>query len=627
MVTIVRDRVPTTAQPDPPAPRREWSRERMALLVLLGGTAALYLVDLGASGWANPFYSAAVQAGSQSWKAFLFGASDAAGSITVDKPPLALWPMVLSVRIFGLSAWSILIPQALMGVASVALLTAFVRRATGNAWAGLLAGLVLALTPVAVLMFRYNNPDALLTLLLTGAAYAVLRSLEGSARALWWLTLAGALLGLAFLTKTLEVFVVLPAFALTYACFAAGTWRRRVAHLLAAFGAMAVAGGWWVALVELWPADSRPYIGGSQNNDFLELTFGYNGFGRLTGDETGSVSAGHGWGATGVVRMFGARNGGEVSWLLVAGLILGITALWLGARTVRIATSVMLGWLLGAAVTFSLMAGIYHAYYTVAIAPAIAGCVGLGGWLLWQHRRTARARVVGWTVLVVTVIWSVALLSRTPDWLPWLRWTILAVGAVVVVLAGFEIRSKVAGLSLAGLALAVVLAGPTAYAVDTAATPHGGAIPTSGPIPQRGAGPPLPAFSGLFGHSRAVGGLLWGSEPTPALTSLLRTDAQDYTWVAAIVGSNSAAGFQLATGSPVMAIGGFNGTDPSPTLAQFQADVAAHRIHYFIADGGGSHATSAGDLASQRVEITSWVRSHFSPTVVDGVTLYDLSGG
>src|SRR5689334_22259059 len=145
-----------------------WARP--ALLGLLVATGFLYLWGLGESGWANSFYSAAVQAGSESWKAFFFGSSDAASSITVDKTPLSLWPMALSVRLFGLSSWSILVPQALMGVGTVWLLHGLVRRTTGSAVAGLLAGTAMALTPVAVLMFRFNNPDALLTLLMVGAA-------------------------------------------------------------------------------------------------------------------------------------------------------------------------------------------------------------------------------------------------------------------------------------------------------------------------------------------------------------------------------------------------------------------------------------------------------------------------
>jgi 4-amino-4-deoxy-L-arabinose transferase-like glycosyltransferase len=213
----------------------------------------LYSVGLGRSGWANSFYSAAAQAGSASWKAFFYGSSDAASSITVDKTPASLWVMALSVRIFGLSSWSILVPQALMGVGSVALLYATVKRWSGPV-AGLIAGAVLALTPVAVLMFRFNNPDALLVLVLVAAAYATVRATErASAR---WLVLAGALVGAGFLTKMLQALLVVPALAVVYLVAAPTTVRRRIGHAARRGLALLVSAGWWVAIVELVPASA-----------------------------------------------------------------------------------------------------------------------------------------------------------------------------------------------------------------------------------------------------------------------------------------------------------------------------------------------------------------------------------
>ncbi len=281
---------PATSAPGPVAPppgRRRPSRDQWALITLLVGTGVLYLWDLGESGWANRFYAAAAQAGSESWQAFFFGSSDAANAITVDKTPLSLWPMALSVRIFGLSSWSLLVPQAIEGVLAVWLLVATVRRTTGSSAAGLLSGLVLATTPVAVLMFRFDNPDALLTLLMVAAAYATLRAVESDSRRgghpVRWLALAGALVGLAFLTKMLQAFLVIPAFGLVYLLFAHAGIPKRLGHVAVGLGSLVVAGGWWVAIVSLWPAGSRPYIGGSQGNSILELTLGYNGLGRLTG--------------------------------------------------------------------------------------------------------------------------------------------------------------------------------------------------------------------------------------------------------------------------------------------------------------------------------------------------------
>src|SRR2546421_5618345 len=293
-VATMRPMLPERWRRDPP-----WVR--VSLLVLLAGTAVLYLWGLGASGWANSYYSAAVQAGATSWKAFFFGSSDAANFITVDKAPASLWPMELSARLFGVNAWSILVPQALEGVAAVGILYAAVRRWFG-AGAGLVAGAVLAVTPVAALMFRFNNPDALLVLLLTGAAYAMVRALgEGRTR---WLLLAGCLIGTGFLAKMLQTVLVVPGFALAYLIAGPVTFRRRIVQLLVGAGAMVVSGMWWVVAVMAVPASARPFIGGSQNNSLWNLMFGYNGLGRLTGNEAGSVgggraSTGSRWGATG----------------------------------------------------------------------------------------------------------------------------------------------------------------------------------------------------------------------------------------------------------------------------------------------------------------------------------------
>ena len=605
----------------------------MLLALLLAGTAVLYLWGLGESGWANSFYSAAAQAGSESWKALFFGASDAAGSITVDKTPLALWPMALSVRLFGLSSWSILAPQALEGVAAVWLLQATVRRTTGSAGAGLLAGGVLALTPVAVLMFRFDNPDAMLVLLLVGSACATLRAVEATAsedgRPKTWLAIGGALVGLAFLAKMLQAFLVLPPLALAYLLFAKRAWLTRVGHLLAAFGAMLLAAGWWVAIVSFWPAGDRPYIGGSQHNSILELTLGYNGFGRLTGDEAGSVGGQGGWGETGWLRMFNAEIGSQVAWLIPAAVVLGVGALWFARRNRLVAAglTLWLGWGLVTGLTFSLMAGIFHAYYTVALAPAIAACVAIGSHVLWRSRASLLASGLMAFATAFTATWTFSLLGRT-DWHPWIRYAVLVLGlaAALLLFVVHRLPRKV-GVAVAVAALIAALAGPTAYSLATAATPHTGSIPSAGPA-TASTGPGRAPFGGPGGGASS-GGLLDGSTSTEALTELLSRDAASYTWVGAAVGSNSAAGYQLATELPVMAIGGFNGSDPSPTLAQFQQYVADGEIHWFIASGPGTGGMRGGPRAGGTTSsaIATWVEEGFSAQTVDGVTVYDLSAG
>ncbi len=670
-----------SATPHPPTRRSRVSRllrgnaadpawVRPSLVGLLVATAVLYLWGLGASGWANSFYSAAAQAGSASWKAFFFGSSDAANFITVDKAPASLWIMALSARIFGVNSWSILVPQALEGVATVGILYLAVRRWFSPA-AGLIAGAVLALTPVAALMFRFNNPDALLVLLLVAGAYAITRALESGRTA--WLVLAFSLVGCGFLAKMLQTLLVVPAFGLVYLIAAPVSFWRRVGQLVAATFAMVAAAGWWVAIVELTPASMRPYVGGSQTNSILDLIFGYNGFGRLTGNESGSVGGAGGstgqWGATGWNRMFNAEFGGQASWLIPAALILGVAVFlyrWRAPRTDRVRAAVVLwgGWLLVTAAVFSFQQGIIHPYYTVALAPAVGALVGIGATTLWRRRTDAIASSVLALTLAVTTVWSWTLLNRSPDWYPALRTFVLVGGllASVALLALPIVRGRLGRTAIAIGALVIAFSGPAAYSLQTTSTTHAGSIPSAGPTVvgsmggpggmrggfpggANGGGPPgaaaAPPAGGqvaggqatgigrgaagrVAGVGGAAGGLLNGSEPGAAIVKLLDAHASSYTWVAAAVGSNSASGYQLATGDPVMALGGFNGTDPTPTLAQFKAYVAAGDIHYFIAGGGGM-GPGGGSGTSTSTQISTWVSSTFTAKTVDGVTLYDLT--
>ncbi|MFD9781766.1 ArnT family glycosyltransferase [[Kitasatospora] papulosa] len=672
-----------------------WARP--AFLAMLLVIALAYLWNLSASGYANSFYSAAVQAGSQSWKAFFFGSLDSANAITVDKPPATLWPMALSVRIFGLSSWAILAPQVLMGVATAGVLYAAVRRRFSAA-AGLITMAVFALTPVAALMFRFNNPDALLALLMTATVYCVLRAFEGGRTK--WLVWAGVAVGLAFLSKTLQAFLILPPLAVLYAVFAPVSVRKRFGQLGLAALSTVVSAGWWVAIVELWPASSRPYIGGSQNNSFLELTFGYNGLGRINGEETGSVGGGGGggqgggWGETGIGRMFNSEIGGQISWLLPAALILLVAGVWLTRRAKRTDTAraAFLAWggsLLMTAFVFSFMAGIFHQYYTVALAPSIAALVGMGASVLWEERGRWWAGAVLGVTVAATAVWSYVLLGRTPDYVPWLRWAVLAGGLAAAVGLLLAARlGRALALGAVGLGLAASLAGPTAYTISTLNTGHQGSIVTAGPsaggmggpgggmgggrppgqgtqqdggqgMPQGGQAPgnrPGNAQGGGFpgggapgqgqqgqgqgrmpggqqggmpgggtgegGGGGGMGGLLNGASVDSEAKTLLKQNADAYTWTAAAIGSQNAASYQLATGDPVMAIGGFNGSDPSPTLAQFKKYVEDGKIHYFISGGMGGGGMG-GEGSSSR--ISAWVQENFKEVTVGSATFYDLT--
>ncbi|MBX3100358.1 MAG: glycosyltransferase family 39 protein [Salinibacterium sp.] len=599
--------------------------ERPAFIGLLAVAAALYLVNLSVSGWANSFYSAAVQAGSVNWEAFFYGSSDAANSITVDKPPASLWFMALSVRLLGLSPFAILLPEALMGVATVGVLYAIVRRRF-PAGTALLAGLTLALTPVAALMFRFNNPDALLVLLLTLAVLFTLRGIESGR--LRWVLWAGVMVGLGFLTKQLQAFLILPVLAGVYLYAAPRSLRVRFGHLFAALGAVIVSAGWWVAIVALVPASERPYVGGSQTNDFLELTFGYNGFGRLTGAETGSVtsaSVGSHWGYTGIDRLFSGDIGGQITWLMFATLVALGVILWLMRKLPRTsaarATALLLGGtLVFTALAFSFMAGIFHAYYTVAMAPALAGSFAIGAGMLWARRSTRWVRILMAVLIAGTVAWGFELLYRSAWWLPWLRWIVVLLGVAAVVLVIVR-GGRARGVGVASVALAAVLLGPLAFTLATLTVSHTGSVVTAGPsasVPRLSASNPA---SALQIRGATGGTLLSAAEVSPGLAKQLSAGATDYTWVAASLGSNQAAGYQLATGYPVMPVGGFNGSDPSPTLSQFQQYVAQRQIHWYIAGRIGKPNGGSNDSS----RIASWVAANFEEVTLQGVHFYDLT--
>ena len=634
-----------------------WARP--ALIGLLVATAVAYLLNLTASGNANSFYAAAVQASTKSWKAFFFGSLDSSNFITVDKPPASLWVMALSGRIFGFSSASMLVPQVLEGVLAVGLLTASVKRWFG-AGAGLLAGAALAATPVAALMFRFNNPDALLVCLLVASSYCLVRALEkGSTR---WMLGVGALIGFAFLAKMMQAFLVVPGFAFVYLVAAPGAVRRRVSQLLAGGAAMLASAGWWVAIVALWSASSRPMIDGSSSNSILNLIVGYNGFGRLTGSGSGVGGGGGGGGGnfsgtTGVLRLFNDVMGGQASWLLPAALLVLVAGLaWRlrAPRTDRTGAALMLwgGWLVVTGLVFSLSAGIIHTYYTVALAPAIAALVAIGATLAWRHRRRFEARALLALGVGITAVWSIALLGRTPSWEPWLTPVVAVAGAVgcACLLLPTRITRRVTAAT-AVIALVACLAGPLAYSAQTIGTAHTGSIPSAGPESAGIGGPGGEAPSGFAGMGRGAEN---GGTVSSALVTALGSGASGYRWAAATSGSQSAASLELATGgAPVMAIGGFSGQGGNLSLAQFEAYVKAGDIHYYIASGtglaggaggggfrggaggggfrggagGGGFRGGAGGPGgnSSTSAITTWVKAHYKSEMIGGQTVYDLT--
>ncbi|KAB1946683.1 ArnT family glycosyltransferase [Brevibacterium linens] len=691
--------------------RRHWYP--ITLTVLTFGTIAAFLFNLTANGWANSFYAAAVQAGSANWEAFLFGSLDSANAITVDKPPASLWLMALSARVFGFSSFSMLLPQVLLAGVSVLLIVHSLRLSLRShvgpgleKAAALGAGAIFAVSPVVAMMFRFNNPDALLVTLMIGAVVATQHALRtltearrrrSARRIVGWLVLAGVCLGLGFLTKQFQVLLIVPGLAVAWVLFARTSWPRRLLWLLVPLGSMIVSAGWWIALVELTPAGSRPYVGGSQSNSFLELTFGYNGFGRLTGNETGSVGGGGGgqgggWGETGITRLFTGSFGQQASWFLPTALfflVVTIVLLTLAevARRRRVPTVtdgdqgtgravsasgaigtgslgaglLMWGaWLIVTWLVLSNMNGIVHEYYTVALIPAIAAVIGLAVAVLLA-RDGFLPRLLLAVAWALTGAWQFIISSEMTGIPSILRWCVLIVsilGALVLIVTahrrfGTALASVLVALAVLGSAaipaqLAVrTIAGTTQGSIVTiAGTSAGlGGGPGGGGMPGGGAGPGggTDGTPGGAGNSEAgrggtggmpggagggggMGGLLGASDPSDELTQLLEQDAADYTWVAATTGANQAAGYQLSLEEPVMAIGGFNGTDPSPTLAEFKQLVSEGTIHYYIGSGSGGQGPGGGsDSASS--QIADWVEANYEATTVDSVSLYDLSAG
>ena len=357
--------------------------------------------------------------------------------------------------------------------------------------------------------------------------------------------------------------------------------------------------------------------------------------------------------------MFATEAGGQIAWLIPAALVLAVVGLWLRRRAARTdapraALIVWGSWLVMTGLTFSLMSGIFHAYYTVALAPAIAALIGIGTSLLWARRASPWSLAVLAGVTLATSGWAFVLLDRSTGWLPWLRWAVLAAGLLgaVGLLAGHRVGARVMTVS-AVIAILAGLAGPAAYTAQTVSAAHTGSIVTAGPTvaggmggghrgampggpggqrpTQGGIGTPLagtmpgtPPTGGTAagGTAGGMGGLLNGSQVGTKISALLLKDADSYTWVAATVGANNASSYQLATEKSVMPIGGFNGSDPAPTLAQFKAHVSAGQIHHFIG-GGGIGQASGGSSASSA--ISAWVAENFTAKTVDTVTMYDLT--
>ncbi len=532
---------------------------------------------LGLNGLGNQYYTAAARAMAGSWGNWFFVSLDPGGFISVDKPPVPLWITGLSARLFGVNTWSILLPSALAGAAAVAVLWVVVRRQFGLV-AATIAGLVLALSPVNVAVNRLNLPESWLVLFLLGAVWALQRSFD-SARAIWWVVLAGSFVGLAFNTKMLAAYLVVPALGVAI-LLGASTWPRRIVHGLT-FGVVSLATSLpWILIVDAVPASSRPWVGGSQNNTVTDLIFGYNGLGRVEGNggyiPGGPISrlGGVFGGQPGPWRLLSDALAAQIAWLLPLVIVGGLAALWRHRRQrVRFGLVAMWAlWLIVVGYVFSNAQGTFHAYYTALLGPAVAALAGIGTVALVSLvRRNSRWWCAVIAAVAGTVMLQLVLSARHPDFYGWTR-VVLVVGAVSAVGAlALTVWRGSSGRTIAvagGALLAVLLLTPTAWAASEASN-----TVLNATLPQ--AGPRLGVSGTTFGSQLSNG--------DPKLATWLRAHGTGLRWVLVTNGAQQSSGLMADQGLSVMSLGGFMGTDPAASTDSIGHLLQAGDVRYFYA--------------------------------------------
>ncbi len=611
------------------APRRfgrqeavpRWERPALAAVLVLA--TVLYAWGIGHAA-IHPFYSAAVRSMATSWRAFFFGGLDPSGSITIDKLPGAFWPDAVAVWLFGPHSWAAALPQVIEGVLTVYLLHRVVR-----AWAGPLAALIAALaltvTPVTVVLNRATIPDTALTLLLVAAAGALQKALR-TERLLPLIT-CGIWVGLAFQTKMLQAWLVLPVFAAVYQLAARGAPLRRALRVLLGGATALAVSCLWVLIAWVTPAADRPYLDGTSNNNPFSLVFGYNGLSRFGSNPTafGAVpgtAASRTTGNTGWNMIVNHTIGPQIAWFLplaVLSLVLGV--MWRAGlpRTDQPRAGYVLwgGWLVVHIVVFSASNG-NHAYYTAVLAPALAALAGAGLAAFWTEYESGGPRRMALPgAIVLSVVWALVL-----DWPTGFVSRLLPIAVMLGLCGALGLwtrgprtpRRMVLGALAAGVAATLVV--PAGWAASSLNPRYAGA--STSPV----AGPVGTAYADLVHHRARVStiGLDRPSARDSAVLGYLTAHRHGERYLLATQAAYTAEPLLRATAEPMLVMGGFTGRTPFPTAQQIGDLVATHQLRFAM-------------LTTQRptTAATTWVKNHctrvppsaYGRTTNGSFTLYD----
>jgi 4-amino-4-deoxy-L-arabinose transferase-like glycosyltransferase len=661
-----------------PAPSSLW--HRLALVGVMLISVFMNFYQLGQNGFGNTFYAAGDRSMLDSLHNFFFVSYDPGGFVTIDKPPLGFWLQVASAKLFGFTPFSVLLPQAIAGVLSVLLLYYLVRRHFGVV-AGIIAALALAISPISVVTNRNITIDSTLALVLLLGAWAVIRAAEtGKLR---WLLLCAVFVGLGFNVKMLEAYLVVPAFGLLYLLASPRSLWMRIGHLALAGVLLLVISLSWAVAVDLTPASQRPYVGSSQDNSEISLAFGYNGIDRLLGafgrgprldrpprtsDATGNGApvagtpppngnggfpgpnnteapqqspggfAGgggmFGTGTPGPLRLFGQALGGQIAWLLPLAILGAVALAWQRRprpQSDRQQQSLILWgiWLLTMGIFFS-VAGFFHQYYLTEMAPAIAALVGIGIVVMWQDFRRSGWR--GWLLplaLIATVAEQIYLLQNYPTWGRWLIPLMLVLCAIaVIVLVTARIAPYIhVKAPNARVLISALIAGMLALMLTPTIW---GAIPviqdTTAQLPVAG-----PSQTGNFARGGNFGGNT-NNNVNMSLIRYLEANQGNATYLVATPSSMSADGIILATNKPVMAMGGFSGSDPILTTNQLASLVSQGTVRFFLLGSFGGRRQPSQQVLDripeqfrdrfrggfgrggfgQQSALTTWVTQHCS---------------